>query len=132
MPSDPSLASYLKSCRLSWAEILSDLRNSLEHDDRILQRVGHDLRGRNVVVLEPELKGRPVRELIDFIFDRLAKFVEEVTVHFLQRKMLYGFILEEIPLNDRDAKNASRFKPGINRDNIGWSIEYSSKRFDES
>lgn len=130
--SDPRLAAYLKSCRQSWTEILSDLRNSLEHDDRILQRVGHDLKGSNVVVLEPELKGRPVRELLDFIFDRLSKFVEEVTVHSLQRKMMYGFIFEEIPLSDRDPKSASRFEPGISRDNIGWDIEYSNNRFDES
>lgn len=128
---DAPLAEYLKKSRVGWTDMVSRLRNDeLEHGTGLFNRITYRIVSGRIEFDEPNLGGMPVRAFCDFVFNQLAKFVEELTVYLLQKKLPKGFIYNEIPIADRKPSQAVRFQMGINATGVGWQIEYSERSFD--
>jgi hypothetical protein len=82
--SDPPLAEYLRHTR-AWSERLIESRNAIEHKGWTLPRIEYTQTGIIVAATEPMISGQPVTEFVKLMLDRLCCFVEEFTVHALQR-----------------------------------------------
>jgi len=84
-------------------------------------------------IIEPSVYGEPVSSFADTICNRLSCFVEEVVVHGLQRQMLEGISLTELPVAQRQADAPERFRPAIvTGGSVIWRITYHGGRFDET
>jgi hypothetical protein len=127
---DPALAAYLQEAR-KWTETLVTLRNSLEHGLWSLPRTNYTRADKSVSVSEPEALDMPITKFADYFFNRVFCFVEEVTAHCLQRKMLDGTSLTEVPLDDRLSEAPERFRvtPAIGGCPV-WTIKHHLKMFE--
>ena len=86
-----------------------------------------------LTMVEPTVDGDAVSSFADTILERLSCFVEEVVVHGLQRQMLDGISLTELPLTQRQAGAPERFRPAIVTGGSAiWRIRYHGRRFDET
>jgi len=129
---DPSLASYLAETR-TWSERLISCRNAMEHDGWILPGVKYAEVSGTIHADEPEISGQKVSGFAVFIVDRLACFVEEVSVHCLAARMPAGVAVTEIPLSHRDAEMPLRFQPTTRAGGMPiWSISYHQRSFAET
>src|SRR6266481_555425 len=61
----------------------------------------------------PQIEGQPVSQFASFMLDRLFCFVEEISVHCLQKRMPQGVTITEIPLSEREAEKPERFQVTI-------------------
>lgn len=128
---EPELAEYLKKCRDEWSQLLIKLRNDhLEHGDSLITSISHTLVNRKIEASEPQMAGRGLIEITDFFFDKLSKFIEEITVYYLQEKLIPGFIFREIPLKDRQETCPNRFQLTVAT--AKWKIAYTSTSFDQT
>jgi hypothetical protein len=87
----------------------------------------------SINVGEPLISGQPVTKFVRFMLDRLYCFVEELTVHCLQRLMATGITVTEIPPARRLVEVPERF--GLTLTNGGmlpWRLEFHSSSFDET
>jgi hypothetical protein len=67
------------------------------------------------------------------MLDRLFCFVEESSVHCLQKRMPQGVTITEIPLSEREAEKPERFQVTITpRGMPPWSITYRQTAFEET
>ncbi|MFC1665274.1 hypothetical protein ACFL17_06565 [Pseudomonadota bacterium] len=128
----PALADYLANVRL-WSESLILMRNEgIEHGVYAFQNVKYDLYSDPITALEPEIDGKPVTELTSEILDRICCFVEEVTIHCLQKKFPRGLNITEVPPADRDPDNAERYlltlEPG---GKTPWQLLVHNSKFEE-
>jgi hypothetical protein len=73
---DPDLANYCRKARI-WADMLNTLRNEMEHNFWSVPKVQYRIERGSVEVLEPEVMGRPVSDLVKLITDRMLCFVED-------------------------------------------------------
>jgi hypothetical protein len=105
---DAALAEYLRRTR-AWCESLLECRNAIEHEGWVLPRVRYSHTDGPVRAAGPSISGQPVSEFVTFMLDRLSCFVEELTVHCLQRQMPAGITITEIPLAHRLAEAPERF-----------------------
>jgi hypothetical protein len=129
---DPDLGAYLDETRARWSERLTKARNALEHEGWALPRVMYQESQGVLTMIEPTVDGEPVSSFVDAVFERLSCFVEEVVVHGLQRQMLEGISLTELPLEQRQAEAPERFRPAIiTGGSVIWQITYHGRRFDE-
>lgn len=130
---DPSLAQYLRQAR-TWSERLIKARNDVEHEGWVLPKAVYSRTDGGIKVEEPYISGQPVLEFVDTMLDRLTCFIEEVTVHCLQRRMPAGISVEEIPLSQR-GKNETPERFRVTLADPGkpiWSIAYHQEHFDET
>jgi hypothetical protein len=80
--SDANLAEYLRQTR-QWSERLVQLRNAMEHTASVLPKLKYSRTSSGIEVEEPRISGQRLSEFVQFMIDRLACFVEEVTAHCL-------------------------------------------------
>jgi len=86
-----------------------------------------------LTMVEPTVDGEVVSSFADTILERLSCFVEEGVVHGLQREMLEGISLTQLPLAQRQADAPERFRPAIvTGGSLIWRITYHGRRFDET
>lgn len=128
---DPLLADYLEKSRQQWSERLIKRRIDLEHNSWSLPRVTYDNSGAHIVAVEPLVDGQPVTEFIQEMLDRVCCFVEDVTVHSIQQKMVAPITITEIPLVERRSEAPERFRLTLA---VGgqprWNISYQSSSFE--
>ena len=103
------LAAYLDETRAKWSERLTKARNALEHQGWALPRVMYQDSQGVLTMVEPTVDGEAVSSFADTILERLSCFVEEVVVHGLQRQMLEGISLTELPVAQRQSALQSVF-----------------------
>lgn len=129
---DPDLAAYLQQAR-TWSEPMLKSRIDLEHGTWVLSRTGYVAENGAVRANEPTVAGKPVSEFVDFTFDRLCCFVEELSSHCLRGKMPEGVMLTEIPLANRVAEVPERFRVGLeNGGQPSWRIAFHESRFEDT
>ena len=129
----PELTAYLLATRARWSERLSNARNALEHEGWTLPRVGYEDRGGILNAIEPRVNGEPVSQFAEKIFERLACFIEELSVHALQRRLMTGISVTELPLSERDSKVPERFRLALATGGRRiWCIHYHENKFDET
>jgi len=127
---DVPLAAYLREAR-RWGDALIRARNGLEHDGWQLPRIAYAVNGNIVTVSEPAIGGQPVTEFVTHMTDRLMSFVEDVTVHCIQRRMPPGLSLTEIPRSQRLSEMPMRFQPTLANGGMPlWQIDYHQSAFD--
>lgn len=129
---DPDLAAYLRQTR-TWSEPMLKSRIDLEHGTWVLPRIGYAIKNGAVKADEPTVAGKPVSEFVDFTFDRLCCFVEELSSHFLRRKLPGGVTLTELQLANRVAEVPERFRIALeNGGQPSWRIVFHESRFEET
>ena len=129
---DCALAEYLRQTRV-WSERLVESRNAIEHEGWTLPRVTYSHTASGIEVREPSFSGQPVSQFVTFTLDRLLCFVEDVTVHCLQRQLPVEFTITEIPLAQRLAEVPRRFELTLARGGRpAWQIAYHSSTFEET
>jgi hypothetical protein len=130
---DPNLAEYLRQARI-WSERLINCRNAVEHEGWILPKAIYSRSDRGIKVDEACISGQTVSEFVVIILDRLACFIEEVTVHCLQKQMPAGISVTEIPLSQRAAEETPvRFQVTLAAGgNPIWTIAYHQEPFEET
>jgi hypothetical protein len=129
---DAPLAAYLREAR-RWGDTLVGARNGLEHDGWHLPRIVYGVNGASVTASEPVIDGQLVTEFVRHMTDRLMCFVEDVTVHCIQRRMPPGLSITEISLPQRAAEMPGRFQPTLVNGGMPlWQIGYHQSAFDET
>ena len=80
---------------------------------------------------EPTIAGQPVTAFVKLMTDRLLCFVEDVTVHCIQRRMPGGVSITEIPLPRRAAQMPLRFQTTLAIGGMPpWQIHYHVSTFE--
>jgi hypothetical protein len=131
--SDPALADYLRQVRLEWSETLVGQRNAVEHEGWQLPDVVYARVGGRVGAREPLVNGLPVTVFAAAMFDRLSCFAEEVTAHLLQRRLMAGVTITEVPRAERPAKAPERFRLTLAVGGLpAWTITYHTTVFEET
>lgn len=129
---DPLLCDYLRQTR-TWSKPLIERRNHLEHKAWMLPPVTYSQTGSSIQVNEPLISGQPVSKFAKYMLDRSACFVEEVTVHCLQRRMPLGFTITEIALIQRPEEAPERFRVTLARGGMPpWILVYHHSSFEET
>ena len=130
---DPILAAYLRETRV-WSERLLESRNAIEHECWILPHVSYSRISSGINnVVEPSISDQPISEFVRFILDRLCCFVEEVTVHCLQRQLPQGITIAEIPLDKRSKEVPERFNLTVAcAGQPAWQIVFHGSSFEET
>lgn len=129
---NPRLAAYLWEARV-WGGALVEARNGLDHGGWRLEITPIAEAGGKVSVTEPTINGVAVTQWVASVVDRIACFVEDVTVHCIQQRFGIGIALAEIPLAERDAEMPVRFKPiAIDGVTLEWEIQYHNSKFEET
>jgi len=99
----------------------------------MLPKVAYSLQGDRVLAKEPKIEGQPVSQFVSFTLDRLFCFVEEITIHCLQKHMPQGVAITEIPLSEREAEKPERFQVTIIPGGMPpWGIVYHQSAFAET
>jgi hypothetical protein len=129
---DPDLAAYLQQTRV-WSEPMLKSRIDLEHGTWVLPRPAYAAENGAVRTSEPTAAGKPVSEFVDFTFDRLCCFVEEMSSHCLRCKMPGGVTLTEIPLANRVPEVPERFRIALEDGGEPvWRIASHQSRFEDT
>jgi hypothetical protein len=130
---DPLLADYLTQAR-TWSHPLMILRNEdLEHGAGINLRVICVTENGIVSAREPEIHGERLSVFVPRVMDRVACFVEEVTVHHLQRAIPQGVTIAEVPLADRPPEVVERFRLTVSVGGLSpWRLSPHQRRFEDS
>ena len=129
---DPALAEYLQGTR-TWSERLVNCRNAVEHEGWTLPGVDYVQTDTGIGANEPSISGRPVTEFVTLMLDRLLCFVEEFTVHCLQRRLPSEFTIMEIPLAERLAEVPERFTlTPATGGRPPWEIRFHGTLFEET
>ena len=85
-----------------------------------------------VVVIEPEIMGRPVSNFTNFVKDRMLCFVEEICAHGLQGRMPETISVTEIPVQKRAVERDERFRLCTSGGGMPlWKIDNHETTFDE-
>jgi hypothetical protein len=130
--SDANLAEYLRQTR-QWSERLVQLRNAMEHTSSVLPKLKYSRASSGINVEEPHISGQPISEFVQFMIDRLACFVEEVTAHCLQAHLPGRIAVTELPLAQRDPEKPERFRLTLKDGGLpAWTIAYHQSPFDET
>jgi hypothetical protein len=129
---DPHLAVYLQQTRV-WSEPMLKSRIDLEHGTWVLPGTGYAAENGAVKANEPRVAGKPVSEFVDYTFDRLCCFVEELSSHCLRRKLPGGVTLIEIPLANRVVEVPERFRIALeDGGQPAWRIASHQSRFEDT
>jgi len=129
---DPLLAEYLRQTR-SWSEPLIESRNAIEHKGWSLPRVIYSQKDGGVIATAPDISGQTFTSFTDSMLDRLCCFVEEITAHCLQARMVPGITITELPLAERPEEAPERFRLTLGTGGLPrWRLAYHLSRFDET
>lgn len=129
--SDGPLAVYLREAR-QWGDELVQTRNNLDHGGWQLPRISYIVNDSIVTVAEPLIEGQPATVFVAHKTDRLLCFVEDVTVHCIQRLMPSGLSITEIPPPQRSTIIPERFRTTLAEGGLPlWEIEYHASAFEE-
>lgn len=129
---DAPLATYLREARV-WGAALVDARNGLDHGGWRLQSSPIQEAGGKVTVAEPVINDVPVTQWVAAMVDRVACFVEDVTIHCIQQRLPAGVTLMEIPIANRAAEMPVRFQPTpIGGGALVWKIQYHASKLEET
>lgn len=130
--SHPLLATYLYETRCNWSERLMTSRNALEHKGWQLPNINYSIKDNVIQVKQPEIADQPITEFVEFSFEQLIAFAEEITVYCFQTRMPEGVSFQEIPLTQREHGLPLRFRVAIVTDKESkWTINYSKEIFKE-
>jgi hypothetical protein len=129
---DAPLAAYLGEAR-QWGDTLVGARNGLEHGDWQLPRIAYAVNAQTITASEPVIDGQPVNVFVKNMADRLMCFVEDVTVHCIQRRMPPGLSIAEISLPQRAAEMPVRLQPTLANGGMPvWQIHCHQSAFDRT
>lgn len=127
---DAPLAAYLRDAR-RWGDALVRARNGLEHGGWQLPRIAYTVNAGTITASEPPLDGQPVTEFVKQMTDRLMCFVEDVTVHCINRRMPSAMSITEIPSPQRSVEMPMRFQPTLANGGLPlWQIQYHHSSFE--
>jgi hypothetical protein len=131
---EPLLASYLKESRTRWSEKLARSRIALEHESWIFPPIRYfEEYGGGVSAKEPLIEGLTISEFGTHMFDRVACFVEDLTVFGIQKYVHQGLAIAEIPLSERAPELPVRFRMALETSELKpWAIRYHENRFDDT
>jgi hypothetical protein len=130
---DQTLGDYLLDTRTMWSERLVNARNDVEHNGWTLPDVVYKRAGERVEAIEPLVAGMPVTQFVADAFDRLACFVEELSVYGFKRRFPPQVVLTELPLADRDPEKPERFRVTIaTGGRPPWTLAFHVSRFEET
>lgn len=125
------LAAYLE-CTRKWSEPLISARNTLEHGVVQSLRVTYELDKSPVTANEPLFEGMLVTSYTAEAVDRIACFVEEVTVYCLSTKLPQGIQVSEVLPARRDAEVPRRFRLSVSPGGQApWMLASHTQRFEE-
>jgi hypothetical protein len=129
---DAPLGDYILASR-QWTERLIEQRNAVEHDGWMLPRFNYSRTPKGgVQAAPPQISGQPVLDFVETMLDRLCCFVEDVSAHALQSKMMTGISVTEIPRDQRLAEMPERFRLALRHGGTPiWIITYRSEPFDK-
>jgi hypothetical protein len=131
--SDAAFADYLRQTRTNWSATLLTSRIALEHGRWMLPKVAYSRQGDGARAIEPQIEGQPVSQFASFTLDRLFCFVEEITIHCLQKHMPQGVAITEIPPLEREAEKPEGFQVTIIPGGMPpWGIVYHLTAFEET
>jgi hypothetical protein len=89
--------------------------------------------GSGVLPNEPTIEGQPLTAFVALIFDRLSCFVEEVTAHLLQKRLIEGITITEVPLAQRHQDMPERFRVTLTHGGLPpWNITFHASSFEEA
>ena len=130
------LAEYLDSTRRGWSETLIERRHALEHKGWRLPDVRYaEQPDVALLVVEPEVDGRPLTEFVATMLDRLLGFVEDMLAYSVQKGITDIGDLIDTPKQNRDPANVKRFRfglPALQPDEGFWRLRYSERGFHNS
>jgi hypothetical protein len=127
---DAPLAAYLCEAR-RWGDGLVGARNRLEHGGWQLPRITYTENAGTITASEPAINGQSVTEFVKQMTDRLLCFVEDVTIHCIQRRMPPGLSVTEIPPRQRLVEMPMRFQPTLANGGMTlWQIDYHASAFE--
>jgi hypothetical protein len=127
---DTSLAAYLREAR-QWGEALVQARNNLEHGGWQLPYIAYTISSESITASEPTVNGLPVTEFVKHMTDRLMCFVEDITIHCIQRRMPLGISITEIPSPQRSVEIPMRFESTLVNGGLPlWQINYHASAFE--
>ena len=130
---DPALADYLLSVRLGWSKMLISQRNAIEHEGWQLPKVEYQRSGNGVRASEPAIEGLPVTAYTAWMLDRVSIFVEEVTAHLLQKRLIADIAISEVPLAARSEESPERFRITLAVGGLPpWEIAYRGAGFEDT
>lgn len=67
------------------------------------------------------------------MLERLACFIEELSIHGLQGKLTAGISITELPISDRDPKAPERFRLALVSGGMPiWQIHYHDRSFEQT
>jgi len=131
--SHPVLADYLRETRAQWSETLVGRRNAVEHEGWRLPNVVYEQGGGVVRAREPLVDGLPVTAFAATMIDRLSCFAEEVTAHLLQRQLIAGVTITQVPLSERPAEAPERFRITLAVGGLEpWVLDYHASAFEDT
>jgi hypothetical protein len=129
---DPLLAAYLVDTR-QWSERLIQSRNDVEHTGWALPKIKYERTASGVSAAEPQIAGEPVTQFVQHMTDRLCCFIEDVTMHCLQRRMNAQVTISEIPLAHRAVEAPERFTLTISAGGAPrWSLAPHASSFEDT
>jgi hypothetical protein len=129
---DRHLAAYLRETR-KWSERLLNTRNDIEHKGWILPKAMYSEVSGIIRADEPEISGQKASDFVKVIMDRLMCFVEEVTAHCLDARMIAGITVTEIPLSQRESDIPQRFQVITTNGGMPiWNITYHESSFEKT
>lgn len=127
-----ALASYLE-CTRQWCEPLLNARNILEHGVGQSVRVTYEIEKHPVLANEPLFDGKPVTVYTVDVINRIACFVEEITVYCLSTKLPKGIQVSEVPIMHRDAEVPRRFRLSVSPGSQApWSLAAHTRMFKDA
>jgi hypothetical protein len=127
---DARLAAYLREAR-RWGDALVRARNDLEHDGWQLPRIAYAEEAGTFKASEPTINSQPVTEFVNYMTDRLMRFVEDVTVRCIQRRLPPDMSITEIPPQQRALEMPMRFQPTLANGGMPpWHIDYHNSAFE--
>jgi hypothetical protein len=128
---DAVLAAYLASAR-QWTEKLIGVRNDVEHSGWRLPPVKYTRGATGITVEEPQMSGQPVTKFVEFTFERVCCFVEEITAYCLQHQMPPSLRLDEIAMGNRPSEMPERFRIGLTSVSTPrWNIVHHVNAFND-
>lgn len=129
---DPALATYVRETR-QWSERLVGRRNAIEHENWRLPDVIYARAGDGVTAAEPLVDGQPVTAFAAQMLDRLACLVEEITAHLLQKRLMMGVTITEVPVASRPQDMPERFRVTLAIGGLpAWVIAFHASSFEET
>jgi hypothetical protein len=124
----PDLVAYLRKLRTTVLEIEEQFR-TMRFGGWNLPNVRYSVNGKVVTMIEPQINGEPVSAYVERIFDILALAIENIVMYGFNTALSGPFVLAEVPLAQRDPKNAQRFKRTMRGMEPEWQLKWTGLSF---